>query len=183
MNIITSIFTIKKAFSILLHMKFSLNFSLATDQNIELGSICSQIWNTAHASSKAKTILPPRLASAMHLCVWLHFPLWKYLHCCPILLTSNTKEKLFQLDLKHCFVMGVSGIFYRSRVCQLGKYLPVSRDIPCHVCWSSHMANAHFVSWIFQVKSNWTVCSQCWYCSDCVWLRVPPTVQPVDTAC
>lgn len=55
-------------------------------------------WNTAHASSEAKTILPPRSASAMHLCVWLHFPLWKYLHCCPILLTSNTKEKLFQLQ-------------------------------------------------------------------------------------
>lgn len=69
---------------------------LPTDWNNESkGS--ARLKHIAHASPGAKTMLPPRSASAVHLCVWLHFLLWKYLHCCPILLSFNTKEKLFQL--------------------------------------------------------------------------------------
>lgn len=67
-------------------------------------------------------------------CVWLHFLLWKYLHCCPILLSFNTKEKLLQLwrwfgrlALKHCvpgFNVGLMGHSIRAEFASL-----------INICW------------------------------------------------
>lgn len=121
------------------------------EESVEIYSACLS-WSQNHAAATLSLCSAPVCLAS--------FLLWKYLHCCPILLSFNTKEKLFQLwrwcgGPARALCVGFMGsVGHFIRICQL---------ILTHGTHTRYWLNP-------QVRSHH---SHCWYVHYRMFLSAP----------